>query len=333
MKQAIQKLSMLAFAAALLAPITLLAQEDKEKEVKEKKEVEQYIITRKGDKNEKMVIEINGDKITVNGKAVDESKDGDVTVRRMKFKELSALTRLPRENWTVNNGQGMTFFNENANRAMLGVTTEKTDKGVEVKSITKESAAEKAGLKAGDVITKIDDKNIDSPDELSKAIRAHKPGDKVSVSYMRDQKEQKITTELGKYKGVNSFSMEADHDFKFDLGDMHINPVMPKLQTPGGQWNWAGGQPKLGLSIQDTDDGKGVKVIEVDEESNAAKAGLKQNDVIMEVDGKAVNGADVMAKMIKESKDKPSVMMKLQRDGKTQNVEVKIPRKIKTADL
>ena len=86
----------------------------------------------------------------------------------------------------------------------------------------------------------------------------------------------------------------------------------------------------LGLSVQDTDDGKGVKVIEVDDESNAEKAGIKEDDIITEVEGKAVNSADEIAKIIKESKDKTSVMVKLTRSGKTQNIEVKIPRKLKT---
>jgi serine protease Do len=89
----------------------------------------------------------------------------------------------------------------------------------------------------------------------------------------------------------------------------------------------------LGLSVQDTEDGKGVKVIEVDDEGTAKKAGIKANDVITEVDGKAVKSADEVAKIVRESKDKASLMFKLQRDGKTQNIEVKIPKKLKTADL
>ena len=96
---------------------------------------------------------------------------------------------------------------------------------------------------------------------------------------------------------------------------------------------WSGGTPKLGLSVQDTDDGKGVKVIEVDDESNAKKAGIKEEDIVLEFDGKAVNSTDEIVKVIKESKDKISVMVKLQRAGKIQNIEVKMPRKIKTADL
>ncbi|MEI2740513.1 MAG: PDZ domain-containing protein [Chitinophagaceae bacterium] len=63
------------------------------------------------------------------------------------------------------------MFTEDANRAMLGVTTEKVDEGAESKlTVTKESAAEKIGLKEGDIITKVDDKKIENPDDLSAAI-------------------------------------------------------------------------------------------------------------------------------------------------------------------
>ena len=72
-------------------------------------------------------------------------------------------------------------------------------------------------------------------------------------------------------------------------------------------WNWSGSGPKLGISVQDTENGKGVNVIDVDGDGNAAKAGIKEDDIITEVDGKAVNSADEIAKMIKESKDKSSV--------------------------
>ncbi|MBC7873496.1 MAG: PDZ domain-containing protein, partial [Ferruginibacter sp.] len=68
-------------------------------------------------------------------------------------------------------------------------------------------------------------------------------------------------------------------------------------------------------------------------ESNAAKAGIKEDDIVTEVDGKAVNSTDDIVKMIKENKDKTSMMFKLQRAGKTQNIEVKMPKKIKTTDL
>ena len=349
MKQNMIKTVVFSFAVMMLAPASLLAQkEEKDKETKDKKDVQQIIITRKNDKDEKVIIEVNGDKVTVNGKPLDEykGKDGDIKVRVNKLRDLESLSRIPGTgvwNFKGNGNENFNFFSEDANRAMLGVITEKAEKGVEVREITKESAAEKAGLKENDIITKIDDIKIDDPDELSAAIKKHKPGDKVTVTYLRDKKEQKTTAELTKWKGVNAFGMTAPGgNFKMEMPDMDFEHIMPKLQTlprvmtPNGQnwnWSWSGGGPKLGLSVQDTDDGKGVKVIEVDDESNAEKAGIKEDDVITEVDGKTVNGADEMAKIIRESKDKVSVMIKLQRGGKTQNIEVKMPRKLKTADL
>jgi serine protease Do len=93
------------------------------------------------------------------------------------------------------------------------------------------------------------------------------------------------------------------------------------------------GRPRLGLSVQDTDDGKGVKVIDVDDEGNAKKAGIKEDDLITEIDGKAVNSADEVARIVRDSREKNSMMFKINRGGKTQNIEVKIPRKLKTADL
>jgi serine protease Do len=346
MKQSLMNLLVFSFALIWLSPATLLAQKEKEEKDKaEKKDVQQIIITRKNDKGDKIVVEINGDKITVNGKSLDEYKDknADINVRLQKFKELESLARIPGmgSNWDFNeNGNNLRYFNEDANHAMLGVTTEKTEQGVEIQDITHESAAEKAGLKESDIITKIDDTKIETPDDLSAVIKKHKPGEKVTVTYLRDKKEQKVTAELTKWKGFNMFTTTPG--FKMDMGDMNFENIMPKIQgmprvmAPNGQnWNlnWSGGAPKLGLSVQDTDDGKGVKVIDVDEEGNAEKAGIKEDDIITDVDGKAVNSADEMAKIIRESKDKVSVMIKLQRSGKTQNIEVKIPRKLKTADL
>jgi serine protease Do len=348
MNKVIQRVSFVALAAAYLTlPLTVLAQKDLEEKVvegKQKKETEQIIITRKAGNNDKVVIELNGDKVTVNGKAIDDKNDDDISVSRHKVKDGWAFNGLDGfGSW----GDHFSLATTDENRAMLGVTTEKAEKGLEIKSISKDGGAEKAGLKKGDVITKIDDTKIEESDDLSKTVRAHKPGDKVSVTYLRDGKEQKVTAELGKYKGVTTVRGYASpgaraYQYKTPGTDFEIPRVqsLPRKRSTTGQggidafsWNWSGGSPKLGMSVQDTEDGKGVKVLEVDEEGNASKAGIKEEDIITEVDGKAVNSTDEIAKIIRESKEKVSVKMKLQRKGKTETLEVKIPRKIKTTDL
>ena len=230
-------------------------------------------------------------------------------------------------------GGGRTLFSVDSNRAMLGVVTESDDKGAEIQSVTKESAAEKAGLKKGDVIVKIDSRKIESAEDVTDAIRSHKPGNKVNITYLRDGKEQKTTAELGRWKGIDMKGMTAPRilndkvwkeDFNHDF-NQNFNTVYGSA--------YSGNRGKLGMSVQDTDDGKGVKVLNVNDDGNAAKAGIKEGDIILQIDDKAVNGADEVSKLMKEKKDQPVVKMQVNRNGKTQTIEIKIPRKLKTVDM
>ena len=97
----------------------------------------------------KTVVEINGDKITVNGKPIEDLKDGDITVRRGKYKTMEGLnhygtrTRTGSQNFNWDDGEGFNMYHVDENRAMLGVVTEEAEGGVKVTEITKESAAEK----------------------------------------------------------------------------------------------------------------------------------------------------------------------------------------------
>jgi serine protease Do len=347
MKQNWVRSAVLAAAVALLAPVSLLAQDDKEKGDKgdkEKKEVQHITITKKGDKKEKIVVEIDGDKVTVNGKPIEEykDKDGDIKVNLHSLKDIESLSflRTPGAGgWKTydDSRDAFNLFSAAENRAMLGVTTESVTEGAQIESVTKGSAAEKAGLKENDIITKIGDKKIENSDDLSETIKKQKPGDKVDIVYLRDKKEHKANAELGKWKGVGAYSFTPGEGFKLDMGDLKSKVhVTPDAKSPFGQqysYSWSGGSPKLGLSVQDTDDGKGVKVIEVDGEGHAAKAGIKQDDIITHLDDKAINNVDEISRMLKEKKDNPTVRFQLNRSGKSQNIEVKMPRKIKTAGL
>jgi len=344
MKRIYLSLSAAAIAALLLVPASIHAQEkenkQKEKEKTEKKEGQQIIITTKTDSKEKIVVEINGDKVTVNGKPIEDlKKDGDISVNVHKLKGMNGLMAYGHADnaFTYNWNDNKAFtFNGNENTAMLGVVTDKTDNGVKVTEVNDETAAAKMGLKEDDIITKVDGKKVADPDDLTKIIRGHKPGDKVAITYERDKKEQTATAELGKFSGpfIGNFSKTMPSmDFK----------VMPKLDqsvprslqgqngynTIISDWN----RPKLGLSVQDTDDGKGVKVLDVDNESNAAKAGVKKDDVIISINDKEVNSADEVAKIVRELREKVSMKLKVNRGGKTQDIEVKLPRKLQTKDI
>ena len=81
---------------------------------------------------------------------------------------------------------------ENAQRAQLAVS-----QGAYVRSVESDSPADKAGLKEGDVITKVDDQDIMSADALKLAIRAHDVGDKVTITVMRGNSEKTLEVTLG----------------------------------------------------------------------------------------------------------------------------------------
>ncbi|MFE2599980.1 S1C family serine protease [Streptomyces sp. NPDC059396] len=70
-------------------------------------------------------------------------------------------------------------------------------------AITPNGPAAKAGLKAGDIITKFNDTPIDSGPTLIGQIWTHKPGDKVTLTYKRDGKEATVQVTLGERKGEN----------------------------------------------------------------------------------------------------------------------------------
>lgn len=69
--------------------------------------------------------------------------------------------------------------------------------GVYIKSVDDFSAAEKAGLKAGDVIVEVEDKKITKMDELNEIKNSHKIGDQIKLKVNRDGNEKEITVTLG----------------------------------------------------------------------------------------------------------------------------------------
>ena len=91
--------------------------------------------------------------------------------------------------------------------------------------------------------------------------------------------------------------------------------------------------PKIGLTVQDIEDRDAVKVIEVKEGSQAEKAGLKKGDFVTTIDGRIVKGTDDILRALKPSKDRVSVSFGIERSGKSQTIEVRLPKKIKTAEL
>ncbi len=306
-----------------------------------KEKSEEIIIRKKDGKSEKMTIVVDGDKVTINGKPMDDYKDGNVKIITRKRSSGGDERPQVRAFAFPHGGAGMNwssddddfdmenFMPSGVNKAMLGVMTSKTDDGVKVTDVTKDGGAEKAGLKKDDIITKVGSDKVSSPKELTEAIGKYKPNDKVDITYKRNGKEGKATATLTENKNkriVINRTMNGD-DFDFD---------MPDVPTPPGSDNFSFNfvrKPKVGLQIQDLEEGKGVKVKDVDDDSPASKAGLKEGDVITQANGKEVVGVDDLRSVIKDAKEGDTIKLSYTREGKTQSTDVKIPKRLKSADL
>lgn len=80
--------------------------------------------------------------------------------------------------------------------------------GLLVKSVEKGSPAEKAGMKAGDIITHADNEKISDRSDLRRILRSHRSGGKVTMGIMRDKHEQTLTIDLPPRKSGDSSGIE-----------------------------------------------------------------------------------------------------------------------------
>jgi serine protease Do len=297
--------------------------------------LDEIIIRHKNDKDTKVVVEIKNGQVFINGKAASEYQDDNLAITKRKVKSMKNGSRYYDEDGDMvvtpfgNLRGGGNRSQKISNRPLLGVTSDKPETGpagAKIAEVAAGSGADKAGLKQGDLITKVDELPIDGPESLTEAIGRYKPGEKIIITISRDGKEQKLNVTLGaKEMNMNLYNFKTPdgQDFNFDF----------KQLMPPGAWQLDGNNAKLGIRAQDTEDGKGAKVLYVDGESTAAKAGIKEGDVITRFDGKEVNSATTLAQAARDGKEKRTVHVSLLRDGKPMEVDVQNPHKLKTADL
>ena len=343
-------LTSIGIASLGLMPIFTIAQETSEEADKTgKKESQEIIIRQKGNKEMNLKVEINGDNITVNGKPLSEYTDKDITINKRRM-IISDGNKNMMWNFNFNNqdwgGLGENFGQdlmrdmdieeqrENSNKAFLGVTTEKNEKGALIREVVSGSAAEKAGLKTGDIITKIGDETVGGPEELSDLISFQKPGDEVKISYLREGKKGTAKAALGKRDKQTGNSQEGRpriRSFSFPPMTPEVNMEgmddFPPMNLPTGRGK------KIGLKLQDTEEGNGVKVIQVEDSSAAAMAGIQKGDLITEINGKRIANTDDAREELVPDPDKKSYQITVNRNGSSQNFEVRIPRKLKTANF
>ncbi len=166
-------------------------------------------------------------------------------------------------------------------------TNLKTGNGVYIISVADNGGAEDAGLRKGDVITKIDNTEIYSYSDLSAAIGSKRPGDKVNVTYLRNGKNFTSNITLKDQKGNTSFRSKADLSVNEKIGgDFEI--LSDRFKTD------------YGLS-------SGVIAKNIVDGGELAKIGIYDNYIIIEVNGKPVNSQKDVEKILESYKGNVSI--------------------------
>ena len=141
--------------------------------------------------------------------------------------------------------------------------------GVLISDVSANSPAERAGLKAGDVITKVDGRAVADSRALQLMIGQMKPGPTVHLSVVRDGAERDYSVSLGEQPGDNNAS---GRERSGNSADRVLDGVSTDTLTP-----------ELARQFGITPSMRGVVVRRVDADSAAAQAGLQAGDVILEV--------------------------------------------------
>ena len=181
----------------------------------------------------------------------------------------------------------------------------KQTQGVLVSDVTPNSPAAKAGLKSGDVITAMNGSAVEDPNEFRNKVASTAPGTQVTLTIMRNGKQQEIKATLGELNAQENQAAEQGGGGGAQLG-IQAQPVTPDIAS------------QLGLP----ENAKGLVVMNVDPMGAAAEAGIQPGDVIEEINRQPVNSvADVRSALAKAGSG--PVLVRINRRGQALFLTVK----------
>lgn len=196
--------------------------------------------------------------------------------------------------------------------------------GALVASVTPDGPAEKAGIKAGDIILNFNDKKIEAMRYLPRIVADTDVGESVPVVLWRDKSEKTISVKLGELEKAEesgllgaattgkTYSSSID-DTEIDVLGLSVAPLTPEVKSLYGF----------------TDEDKGLAITKVDPEGIAIEKGLSEGELIVEVDQEPVTSVKDIKAQISAAKEenRGSVLLLVKSGGDLRFVALKIDRK------
>jgi Do/DeqQ family serine protease len=205
-------------------------------------------------------------------------------------------------------------------RGMIGVTIQPVTsdlasslglsdaRGALVSSVQAGSPAERAGIRRGDVIVAFNGSPVTDSNSLRNQVARTQPGADVTLTISRDNREQQVRVSLGELPAERMTASSEGSSDGNDTGKLgiRVEPLTPALAD---RLNLRGGA-------------QGLVVTDVDPVGPAANAGIRENDVIEEVNRQPVRSVADLQPAIQRSGSKPSLLL-INRGGNSLFVTVR----------
>jgi serine protease Do len=207
------------------------------------------------------------------------------------------------------------------------------ERGALVKEVRKDTPAERAGLKEGDVILRYHGDNVWTASQLIRLVRETPADRAVVLDVSRDGASQKVTVTLDSGRDESFFEGELPD---FDIPMPPIPPRPPLLDREGLRGFVLGERlpRRLGIEYQEVSgqlaryfkaEGEhAILVTSVEENGPAARGGVKAGDLILRIDGQAVRDADDLRRAVVRADAGEELTLTVQREGRALDLKVKL---------
>ena len=253
-------------------------------------------------------------------------------------------------------GQPYMFYSEEpwGSGSYLGVDTRdvtpdrvsalrlKAETGVEVTMVDQDAPAGKAGIKEHDVILSINSQQVESVEQLRRMIHEIPSGRTVEIGISREGQLSTLKAQLAE----RSKTMGSNHDFNWVMPPVNIPAIhIPKINMPEMDFQTVvvmRSPSRSGLMVENltpqlgdyfgVKSGNGVLVRSVEKGSRAETAGFHAGDVIVKVNGSAVNDCSDFTRLLKGHTENKATVTVL-RDRKEQNITITLPEAKKSGEI
>jgi serine protease Do len=183
--------------------------------------------------------------------------------------------------------------------------------GALVGEVESNAPAAKAGIKTGDVITAVNGKKVNDPRELRLMVGSMAPGTKAHMEINREGQTKTVDVQLGEMPpGAAEESTETSPE----------EAAQPEKTTVFGGVAVTNISDDIRTALNLPKDVQGAVIADIDAESPAAKSGLREGDVIQEVNKQPVKSAKDLRAISKKLKPNEKILMRVYSQGRSSYV-------------